>query len=66
MPSIERLRSVLHYDAETGIFVWKQKLNAREPMGTRAGYVSKSGYWRLGLDGEKHYLHRWRGCTRTA
>jgi hypothetical protein len=57
MLSPERLRSLLHYDPETGVFTWKV---ARK--GTAAGTICvhkrPDGYMRIGVDGRLYYAHR--------
>ena len=50
-----RLRSVLHYNRETGIFTWIS--------GARKGKVASTrhdarGDLKVAIDGERHYLHR--------
>lgn len=50
---------VLDYDANTGIFVWKQR-NTRGPRleGKLAGYLLASGYRLIRIHGKKYYAHR--------
>jgi hypothetical protein len=57
-PSLERLRSVLDYDPETGLFVWRQRINNRAPQGSRAGHLNNQGYIYISLDGRKYAAHR--------
>lgn len=53
MITIERVREVLLYDPETGIFVWKvNRPNRFGRIGVRAGKVMKTGRCYIGLDGE--------------
>lgn len=54
----ERLRAVLDYDPETGIFTWKQTLSQRRQAGQRAGYTARNGYIEIGIDGISHWAHR--------
>ncbi len=67
--SHKRLLELLHYDAETGIFVWlerpvrKERLRTDKIWNTRyaggvAGSVGPYGYYRivLKIDGKKHYI----------
>jgi hypothetical protein len=58
----ERLRELLHYDQETGIFTWTQRPSemARKcAPGAVAGSVCKvHGYVYIGIDWVKHPAHR--------
>jgi hypothetical protein len=48
----ERLREVLEYAPETGLFYWKVQTSRRNPVGKVAGCICKnSGYRLIGIDG---------------
>lgn len=50
----ERLRELLSYDADTGIFTWKVS-GARNRAGNRAGHPGPGGRWVINLDGDVYY-----------
>lgn len=54
----ERLREVLHYAPETGVFTWIRPTGHRAKAGQRAGATSKLGYELIGVDGVRYYAHR--------
>jgi hypothetical protein len=58
MLTAERLRELLTYDPETGIFTWRCDRGGKARKGTRAGSVSDDGYARIGVDGKSYLAHR--------
>jgi HNH endonuclease/AP2 domain len=55
----ERLRELLEYDHETGIFTWKLTRNGKAPRKSQAGHISKeSGYCLLGIDRRLYRAHQ--------
>ena len=62
----ERLRALLSYDQATGVFTWLVDMktgrgNGRVAIvaGSQAGCVcSDRGYQKIGIDGERYYVHR--------
>lgn len=48
--TIERLKEVITYNAETGEFTWLVSLNGRAKPGDSAGNISVLGYRRIGID----------------
>lgn len=50
----ERLKEVLHYDPDTGVFTWK-----KYRVGTVAGHIHKGhGYLTIGVDKKVYLAHR--------
>jgi hypothetical protein len=59
MLTAERLRELLHYDPETGVFTWIAKRPlSRAAIGSRAGGVAAGGYILIGIDRTRYYGHR--------
>jgi hypothetical protein len=56
----ERLRELLQYDSETGIFTWKtkQKSNRSGGLNSVAGYKKSGGYICIMIDGKNLRAHR--------
>jgi len=54
-----RLKQILDYDPETGIFVWKVKPSSNMTIGDTAGCIKKGlGYRAIGIDKKQYYEHR--------
>lgn len=52
----DRVRELLSYDINTGIFTWRvSRPGAR--TGSQAGWSDK-GYWRISVDGQTYRAHR--------
>lgn len=58
MLSQSRLKEVLHYDPDTGVFTWLVKLGGRHNIGTIANSVDGKGYIRIQIDGRRYRAHR--------
>jgi hypothetical protein len=59
MVTAGRLREVLSYDPETGVFVWRERLSTRTRVGDVAGCPCKTnGYVLIRIDGRGYYAHR--------
>lgn len=51
LPSVERIRDVLSYNAETGVFTWRKSTSNAAPIGSKAGGPNSKGYTHIRLDG---------------
>ena len=56
--TLARLKEVLTYDPETGLFIWRINRRGRAKAGTVAGADNGVGYIVIRLDGENHKAHR--------
>ena len=52
-----RLKELLDYDPETGVFVWKVS-RSRKRAGSVAGSKHSAGYINIRIDGPKYLAHR--------
>lgn len=54
----ERLRELLSYDPETGVFCWKTRFSRSDLLGKIAGTETARGYWIISIDGDRYLAHR--------
>ena len=54
----EFVRSVMHYDPETGQFTWTKRLSIRVTVGAIVGSLTSDGYRSTRLFGKAYRLHR--------
>ena len=58
MPPIERVRQVLSYCPESGLFNWNITLSNRAKVGSKAGAPNTKGYVSIKIDGLQYKAHR--------
>ena len=61
MLTVERLKEVLHYDPETGIWTWLKLTSTRSriQIGSKAGCLDKDeGYIKIWIDNKGYKAHR--------
>ena len=65
LPTQERLKELLDYNQETGVFVWKGVPISRRAEDGQAGSLMGIGYRSIGIDKVSYYSHRlaWRYVT---
>jgi hypothetical protein len=54
----ELLKSILHYDKDTGVFTWKIQSNSNNKIGDIAGTKKQSGYMSITYKGKLYSSHR--------
>ena len=54
----ERLKELLHYDADTGVFTRVKTVNNRTKAGEVAGRLNSDGYISISVDNVTHTAHR--------
>ena len=53
----ERLKELLDYDPETGVFIWKINRKYTAKKGSVAGCL-KNNYWHISVNGNRYLAHR--------
>lgn len=54
----EYLKSILHYNPDTGAFTWLERRSAQRPAGSIAGRPDAKGYWVITIDRKNLKAHR--------
>lgn len=62
----ETLLSLLEYDPDTGVFIWKVDRKRLAKTGTIAGSINGSGYRQISVNGKLYLAHRlaWFYCFK--
>src|SRR5690606_17410776 len=58
MLTVERLRQVLDYDKDSGVFRWKVATAHRTIVGEEAGTINQNGYRIIRVDACRYRAHR--------
>lgn len=55
---VERVKQLLDYDSETGVFRWRETRCGKAKIGQVAGRIAKGGYRQIQIDGLLYMAHR--------
>lgn len=55
---LEKIKTLLEYNAETGLFTWKVNRKGNAKSGMIAGWHHKQGYTSIRVDGHEYLAHR--------
>ena len=58
LPPLERVREILNYDPDSGVFTWKVRRAANAMPGQIAGVVNGNRYRYISIDNAKYLAHR--------
>ena len=56
--TVERVKEVLNYNQETGVFTWRVQKSARGNIRSVAGTSGRMGYWSIQIDNKIYKAHR--------
>lgn len=57
MVTQQRLKELLNYSHETGVFTWARPRRGVKNVGAKAGQLDRKGYVRITIDGKKYQGH---------
>ena len=53
-----KLKELVNYDQDTGIFTWKKRTSNRIKIGDIIGNLHNCGYIEMGVNGKRYLAHR--------
>lgn len=56
--TVERLKELLNYDPDTGVFTWRVRRGGNAKAGGKAGYCHPRGYWCIEINDKLYRAHR--------